>query len=296
MAVAIADPIELRVVEIINAERAAAGLQPLHTEVHLNSSAQHHSNWMAESGVLSHTGENGSTPSDRAEDADFPMQGASWRVTENLSYVTIGGSIDEDEIARMHSAMMESPSHQANILDPNVDYIGVGLTPGQIEEAGELHDVVFLTQNFGDSSDPVLVQEEVGGETVLTTYVDGEAVPGTSQPAPEIDSDDDEALDPSEDNASEDEDEDEDSASDDSCFVATAAYGDSLHPDVIILRRFRDELLVRYRLGRAFVRFYWIIGPRLAKVVRPNHFTGRLTRHALRPCVRAAGSLLKHNN
>ena len=220
------------------------------------------------------------------------MQGASWRLTENISYVSTSGSIDDDEIARMHSAMMESPSHKANILDPDVAYIGVGLSPGQIVEGGELHDVVFLTQNFGDSSAPALVQEEVGGETVLTTYVDGEAVPGTSQPAPEVDNDNDEALGPDEDSVSEDKDKD----SNDSCFVATAAYGDRLHPDVIILRRFRDEVLVRYRPGRAFVRFYWIAGPRLARMVRPDHLTGRLTRLTLRPCVIAAGNLLRRSN
>lgn len=301
MAEAIANPTELRVVEIINAERAAVGLQPVHTEVHLNSSAQHHSDWMAEEGVLSHTGENGSTPSERAGDADFPMQGASWRLTENISYVSVSGSIDDDEIARMHSAMMESPSHKANMLDPDVDYIGVGLSRGQIEEAGELHDVVFLTQNFGDSSDPVLVQEEISGETVLTTYVDGEPVPGTSRPTTELEGGNDEALSHDEGTIpqaddSEDKGKHKDNDSGNSCFVATAAYGDRLHPDVITLRRFRDEVLVRYRPGRAFVRFYRLIGPKIAWMVRPDYLTGHLTRLALRPCVIVAGKILNRPN
>jgi hypothetical protein len=48
------------------------------------------------------------------------------------------------------------------------------------------------------------------------------------------------------------------------CFVATVAYGDPSHPDVVLLRRFRDEVLVRYTAGRAFIAWYWRTGPRLA--------------------------------
>jgi hypothetical protein len=53
------------------------------------------------------------------------------------------------------------------------------------------------------------------------------------------------------------------------CFVATAAFGDSMHPDVVYLRRVRDQVLVRSPAGRAFIRFYWRVGPVLARIVRP---------------------------
>lgn len=285
----VASALELYSVDLINAARAEAGLQPVHVEVHLNSAAQSHSEWMAEEGTFSHTGENGSPSSDRAEDADFPMQGGSWKVTENVSYTSIRGAIDNDEIAGMHTALMDSPTHKANILDPDVNYIGVGLSQGQIEAQGELHDVVFMTQNFGNSSQPVLVQEEIGGETVLTTYVDGKAVPGSSQPVTGGGSDNDDEPDPGDDVSEDDDDPQEpNDASGGSCFVATAAYGNRLHPDVVTLRQFRDDVLVRHQAGRAFIRFYWVIGPKLAKVVHPNHVTGRLVRLALHPCVSAA--------
>ena len=39
-------------------------------------------------------------------------------------------------------------------------------------------------------------------------------------------------------------------ASGGACFVATAAYGDSHHPDVVALRKFRDKHLVRTAAGR----------------------------------------------
>lgn len=51
------------------------------------------------------------------------------------------------------------------------------------------------------------------------------------------------------------------------CFVATAAYQDPSHPDVIFLRSFRDNTLAKSNNGRAFIEWYWHNGPRLAKIV-----------------------------
>jgi hypothetical protein len=66
-------------------------------------------------------------------------------------------------------------------------------------------------------------------------------------------------------------DDDEDLAlSGGSCFVATASFRCSEHPDVVYLRRFRDKFLKRYILGRAFIAIYWKIGPILAKPVSKN--------------------------
>lgn len=53
------------------------------------------------------------------------------------------------------------------------------------------------------------------------------------------------------------------------CFVATAAYGDAAHPDVVYLRWYRDNILRRSAVGRAFIWTYWRVGPQLAKVVQP---------------------------
>ena len=51
------------------------------------------------------------------------------------------------------------------------------------------------------------------------------------------------------------------------CFVATSVYEDSNHHDVRILRRFRDEYLSRYSIGRTLVALYEIAGPRMAEYV-----------------------------
>lgn len=51
------------------------------------------------------------------------------------------------------------------------------------------------------------------------------------------------------------------------CFVASVAYQDPNHPDVIFLRQFRDSKLASRPAGRAFIQWYWLNGPRIAKIV-----------------------------
>lgn len=53
------------------------------------------------------------------------------------------------------------------------------------------------------------------------------------------------------------------------CYVATATYQDSLHPNVILLRDFRDRFLRKSIIGRLFISFYYTFGPYLAYL--PEH-------------------------
>lgn len=55
------------------------------------------------------------------------------------------------------------------------------------------------------------------------------------------------------------------------CFVATAAYGSDSAPEVFLLRRFRDRVFVGNRLGGLVVSAYYVIGPRLARVVQNSN-------------------------
>ena len=50
------------------------------------------------------------------------------------------------------------------------------------------------------------------------------------------------------------------------CFIATAVYGSSFHPQVVNLRLFRDYVLSNYPLGRKFIAFYYINSPQWANV------------------------------
>lgn len=81
-------------------------------------------------------------------------------------------------------------------------------------------------------------------------------------------------------------DDDEDAAGGGSCFVATAAYRDPWHPDVKYLRAFRDQWLIHRGWGRAFVAFYWRVGPVMAGPVRRNAWLGRPTKRLIAGIVR----------
>jgi len=51
------------------------------------------------------------------------------------------------------------------------------------------------------------------------------------------------------------------------CFIATAALGSPYHPALDVLRRFRDEVLLRSAPGRIFVKQYYRWSPPLAAIV-----------------------------
>ena len=63
------------------------------------------------------------------------------------------------------------------------------------------------------------------------------------------------------------------------CFVATAAYGSPLAPEVIFLSHFRDEVLLNSALGRAFVKLYYHASPPLAVFIAKTDFGRAIVRH-----------------
>jgi hypothetical protein len=67
------------------------------------------------------------------------------------------------------------------------------------------------------------------------------------------------------------------------CFIATAAWGSWLHPHVVSLRRFRDDVLMRVAPGRAFVAAYYRHSPPLAALIEDRPVLRAATRAALLP-------------
>lgn len=78
------------------------------------------------------------------------------------------------------------------------------------------------------------------------------------------------------------------SASNNGCFIATAAYGHYSAPQVQALREFRDRYLMTNELGRAFVRWYYRYGPIGAEFIQAHPWLKPIVRVTLLPLVASA--------
>ncbi len=162
---------ERQMLDLINAERESRGLNPLTLELRLNEAAEDHSTWMLEEDVFSHTGINGTRAGDRIRLADFEFSG-SWAWAENIAWQSLRGEPGiEDDVVNLHTSLMNSPGHRANILNPDVTYIGIGIELGNYGG----YEAVMVTQNFAKTS------AEVQLDTGITPP---DPVP-EPQPAPE---------------------------------------------------------------------------------------------------------------
>jgi len=53
-----------------------------------------------------------------------------------------------------------------------------------------------------------------------------------------------------------------------SCYIATMAYGDYDHPQVLVLRKFRDEVLTKSKAGNLFINLYYRTSPKLVSLLK----------------------------
>ena len=74
------------------------------------------------------------------------------------------------------------------------------------------------------------------------------------------------------------------------CFIATVCYGSADCPEVILLRSFRDQVLMGQRLGRVLIQFYYSVSPVVAEWLakRPT-FSVLIRKQILTPLVVLAG-------
>lgn len=116
-----------QVVSLVNSFRADAGCGPVKADDRLAAAAQGHAEDMSKRDYFSHESLDGRTFDQRIRDAGYPSPGA-----ENIAR----GARTAEDVMRM---WMDSDGHRRNILNCDLNAIGVGLD----------RDGFYWVQNFG---------------------------------------------------------------------------------------------------------------------------------------------------
>lgn len=70
------------------------------------------------------------------------------------------------------------------------------------------------------------------------------------------------------------------------CFVATACYDNYDAPEVLVLRRYRDNVLLKNKLGKTIVKIYYFSSPPFARMIKKSDSLKQLIRnYLLRPII-----------
>ena len=65
------------------------------------------------------------------------------------------------------------------------------------------------------------------------------------------------------------------------CFIATAVYGSPYAPEVELLKEFRDNWLLKYSLGKVFVKLYYLFSPKIARTISSNKNLKEITKRVI---------------
>jgi uncharacterized protein YkwD len=110
--------LEQRMLDLVNKERAAAGLRPLVADPELTEVARQHSADMFARGYFAHDTPEGLSPFDRMRAA-------------NVHFLTAGENLAlAPSLSVAHTGLMNSPGHRENILRPQFGRVGIGIMDG----------------------------------------------------------------------------------------------------------------------------------------------------------------------
>lgn len=133
-------------------------LQVLAPDAMLRDAALGHSDWMLDANIFSHTGQDGSSISDRIEAAGYSLEApAGWG--ENLSWQgTFPNAINMQAAVINHAAgLFDSDGHRRNILTEWFRETGVAQVEGVFTQSGTDWNASMLTQKFALSGTDVFL-------------------------------------------------------------------------------------------------------------------------------------------
>ena len=72
----------------------------------------------------------------------------------------------------------------------------------------------------------------------------------------------------------------------DGCYIATMVYGDYDHPNVLVLREFRDNKLRQVLFGKIFISLYYLTSPHLVNILKGHKRTNGVIKRVLNQLVK----------
>ena len=124
----------------MNDERAQHQLAPLRMDAALHRSAELHAREMARRGGISHQFAGEPELAERAYRAGAHFS----RVTENVA--------EGRDVVTLHEAWMRSPGHRANVLDAEVDAVGIA--------AVVLRGQTYAVEDFARTVEPLTLEQQ----------------------------------------------------------------------------------------------------------------------------------------
>ncbi len=168
---------EKRTFDLHNQTRSSYGLEPLCLDSALTQAAREHSQEMLDKGYFEHESYNGETTGERLK-----RFGYEWEVfAENIAWGTTASNSTPEYI---FESWMKSSGHKANILDENLQEVGIGAHKGTSDtySGAIVYTVDFATPTNTSGSAGAPATSEPG-RTVELSH-DGSPSAGTSTAAP----------------------------------------------------------------------------------------------------------------
>ncbi len=122
------------VISLLNEHRGKEGLEPLNSNEKLTQAAMDKARDMIENDYWSHHSPSGESPWEFVRDNDYKLSMAG----ENLAR-------GFDDVEKMSEALLNSPKHRENILEPKYEDVGIAVVDGVMDGK----EVTLVVQLFG---------------------------------------------------------------------------------------------------------------------------------------------------